>query len=383
MGTPRIPFTRSVRAPAEAEYVARCLAGGRLHGDGEFTHRAHELLKKRLGDVEVLLTTSCTHALELMAVLFELAPGDEVVLPSFTFSSTANAVALRGARIRFADIDPDTWSMELPELEAALAAGPRPPKAAIAMEYGGVCRDLEAMVARCARDGIWLGEDAAHAFFATHGGRPYGTFASVGAFSFHNTKNLSCGEGGAVVMRDRALFERALVLREKGTDRARFLRGEIDKYTWRDVGSSWLPSDLLAAVLVAQLEHADAMQAQRQAAWRAYQQALAPEAARFGFKLQQIPAGVLHPAHVFGLVLSTHEERVRVIKSLAAHGIQAVSHYEPLHVAPAGLRFGDGRALPVTESIAPRLLRLPLSSDLTLDEVHEVVERLLAALRGT
>ncbi|HTE53911.1 MAG TPA: dTDP-4-amino-4,6-dideoxygalactose transaminase [Kofleriaceae bacterium] len=368
-----LPFARHVAAPGEAALVAEALASGHVSGDGPFTARAGELLAERLG-AGVLLTTSCTHALELAGLLLGVGRGDEVVLPSFTFSSTANAFALRGAVVRFADVDPGTFSMEWAQLEAALTPRTR---VVVAMAYGGVMRDLAAIAEGCAARGIALVEDAAHGLFASAGGRPVGTFGRLGALSFHATKNVSCGEGGAIVLNDASLAERAVILREKGTDRTRFLRGEVDKYTWQEVGSSYLPSDLLAAVLVAQLEHAEASQARRHAIWDVYRAALAPRAAELGLGLQVIPPGVAHPAHVFAVTLPARIDRASLLRGVRESGVAVVSHYEPLHLAPA---HAGRERLPVTEDVAARLIRLPLHAAMSEDDAARVAAALLAAL---
>ncbi len=371
-----VPFVKHVSGPDELAYVGRALASGQISGDGQFTARATEMLCSRLGTDpgSVLLTTSCTHALELAALLLRIESGDEVIMPSFTFSSTANAFALRGATVRFADIDPGTLSMELPELEAKIT---RRTRAVVTVPYGGVMRDLAAIRDLCAARSIALVEDAAHCLFASLAGRPFGTFGAIGALSFHTTKNISCGEGGAIIINDAALRERALVLREKGTNRARFLRGEVNKYTWQDVGSSYLPSDVLAAILVAQLENAEATQARRQRIWRVYRDALGPRAAQLGLRLQDIPDAVTHPAHLFVVLVPPTVDRRLVLRALRETGALAVSHYEPLHLAPAR---GDGERLPVTEDIAPRLIRLPIHAAMTEDDAAGVARTLLTAV---
>jgi dTDP-4-amino-4,6-dideoxygalactose transaminase len=368
-----LPFARHVPAPGEAALVAEALASGHASGDGPFTARATELLAARLG-APVLLTTSGTHALELAALLLRVGPGDEVVLPSFTFSSTANAFALRGASLRFADIDPDTFSMEPAQLEAAL--GPRT-RVAVSVAYGGVVRDPAGLAALCAARGVTLVEDAAHALFAASDGRPLGRFGALAAFSFHATKNVSCGEGGAILVGDPDLRDRALVLREKGTDRTRFLRGEVDKYTWQEVGSSYLPSDALAAVLVAQLEHAEVSQARRHAVWRAYREALEPRADALGLGLQAIPPGLDHPAHVLAVTVPAGVDRGALLGALREGAIAAVSHYEPLHRAPA--HRGDEH-LPVTDDVAARLVRLPLHAAMEPADAHGIAAAFLRAV---
>lgn len=381
-----ISFAKHVLAPAELAYVERALESGHTSGDGPFTSRAAEILAGSLGlgDASVLLTTSCTHALELAALLLRVAPGDEVVMPSFTFPSTANAFALRGARVRFADIDHRTFSMELPQLEATLTPQTR---VVVAVPYGGVMRDVAAIRDLCLARQVALVEDAAHALFASMGGRAFGTFGAIGALSFHATKNVSCGEGGAIILNDATLRERALVLREKGTDRARFLRGEVDKYTWQDVGSSYLPADVLAAILVAQLENAVATQRQRHQIWQAYSAALVPRAAELRISLQEIPEDVQHPAHVFAVLLPPGSDRTAVLRDLRRAGVCAVSHYEPLHAAPAHAGGETDQTvlappLPVTEEIAGRLIRLPLHATMSDEDAARVTRALVEVLEA-
>jgi dTDP-4-amino-4,6-dideoxygalactose transaminase len=370
-----IPFSRRSAAPKELEYVREAIESGRVQGDGSYTKRASALLRERLG-APVLLTTSCTHALELAALVSDVGDGDEVIVPSYTFSSTANAFVLRGATLRFADVDPDTFSMELPQLEAAMTEHTR---AVCAVAYGGVLRDAARMAALCKERSITLIEDAAQGLFASTDGRPLGTYGRLGALSFHATKNVSCGEGGALILGDPSLLERAEIVREKGTDRSRYLRGEVDKYTWRAVGSSYLPSDVLAAMLTAQLEAADHSQGRRQAAWRTYKEILAPAAERAGFRAQTIPANVDHPAHLFAVVLPPSVSRDAVISGLREHGIQAVSHFEPLHRAAVR---PSAAQLPNTDDLARGLLRLPLYNELSIDDAAFVARALVAVLES-
>jgi dTDP-4-amino-4,6-dideoxygalactose transaminase len=384
-----IPFSKHCTAPREAQYVQESLASGHLSGDGPFTRRAAAILGAHLNGAPVLLTPSCSDALELAALLCDLGPDDEVVMPSLTFSSTANAFAIRGAALRFADVDPTTFSMELPQLQAAVTPATR---VVVAVHYGGVTRDIAAMRDYCLARGLRLVEDNAHGLFASCGGQPLGTFGPLGTLSFHGTKNVSCGEGGAVVVSDPALLGRAEILREKGTDRHRFLRGEVDRYTWREVGSSFLLADVLAALLTAQLEHAETIQARRHALVRRYRELLAPRAAELGLELQQAPQGYQPPAHLLAMLLPRGVERARVLVAMRERGVQATSHYEPLHLAPAyrpPVRRGALPSLPVTEDIGGRLLRLPLFPDLTLEAAErgavalcEVLQQLGAGARG-
>jgi dTDP-4-amino-4,6-dideoxygalactose transaminase len=369
-----IPFALPAFAPRAAAYIQAALESGHLEGDGAFTKKAAAHLQRWVGPSPVLLTTSCTHALELSALVLGLGPDDEVVMPSFTFVSTANAFALRGTQIRFADIDPGTFSMGVRELEAALT-----PKTTVvaAVHYGGVARDLDQLQDLCRIKGTRLIEDNAHGLFGTFKGRPLGSFGVMSALSFHKTKNVTCGEGGALVLNDRSLVERAEILREKGTDRARFLRGEIDKYTWREIGSSYLPSDMLSALLLAQLENADESQKARHAIWSRYEALIRPRAAELELVLQEIPDGLVHPAHMFAVLLPDRVERTRVLSRLKERGVSATSHYEPLHLSS---RARDKKPLPVTERVASRIVRLPLHPRITPSQVDHVAETLIAVV---
>ena len=371
-----IPFSRPGRAPLEDEYVLEALRSGAPAGDGPFSRRAAALLSARLDGAAVLLAPSGTAALELAALVLDLAPGDEVVMPSFTFPSTANAFRLRGCVVRFADVDPGTLSMGLPELKAARTAGTR---VVVGMPYGGVSRDLDLIADFCAAEGLTLVEDAAHGLYGGLRGREIGTLGRLAALSFHQTKNASCGEGGALVVCEPGLAARAEVLREKGTDRSRFLRGEIDKYTWQEVGSSYLLSDVLAAVLLAQLEAAEEWQRRRHAVWARYREALLPLVDELGVGLQEIGEGVRHPAHLFAFLAPRGLDRTGLLRRLREAGVAATSHYEPLHVAPAH----PGRErLPVTEDIAGRLVRLPLHPNITDEEAAGLAAATVAVLRA-
>jgi dTDP-4-amino-4,6-dideoxygalactose transaminase len=374
-----IPLTLPARAPRERAYLEAALERGHLHGDGPLSSQATALLARVLDGAPVLLTTSCTHALELMALLFELQHGDEVVLPSFTFPSTANAFALRGCRLRFADVDELTWSAERPQIEAALTPAT---KAIVTMGYGGVQRDVLGLEALCRERGLLWGEDAAHGLFARHNGRALGTVGALGALSFHSTKNVTCGEGGALVINDPALRQRAELLREKGTDRASFLRGEVPAYRWQDIGSSYLPSEILGALLCAHLEHAPTTQAARQAVVAVYADVIGAQAQRLGISLQHQPVGAEGPAHLFAVLVAPDVDRAEVIAGMRERGVVVASHYEPLHRAPAASRCADPVDLPTTDDVARRLLRLPLHAQLSVDDAHgvattflEVVER--------
>ena len=369
-----IPFNRPFLAGNEAKYVAEVLASGHLCGDGPFTQRATQWLERELGAPRVLLTTNCTHALEMCALLLDLGPGDEVIVPSFAFVTTASAFSARGAKLVFADVRADTLNLDERLLEPLLT--PRT-KAIVALHYGGVACELDALLALARPRGIAVVEDNAHGLFGSYRGQKLGTLGTFGTQSFHETKNITCGEGGALVINDPRRIARAEIVREKGTNRARFLRGQVDKYTWVEQGSSYLPSELLAAVLVAQLEASAAIQAARLRVWYRYFAALEPWARANGVQLPVVPPHCEHPAHVFHLLLPDLATRTAFLAHLKAQGVQAVFHYQPLHLSEVGRALG-GRVgqCPVTESVAERQARLPLFAGLTPADV----ERVLAAV---
>ena len=365
-----IPFNRPHRTGREKLLCAEAIASEHWRGDGPFTKRASALLAGLVGGGRVLLTTSCTHALEMAALLLELGPGDEVIVPAFTFVSTAGAFALRGARVVFADVDPRT--LDLDPADVARKAGPRT-RAVVPVHYAGVACDVDALAA--AAPGATLVEDNAHGLFGRWRGRPLGSLGALATQSFHDTKNVACGEGGALVINDPGLAARAEIIREKGTDRSRFFRGEVDKYTWVDLGSSYLPSDVLAAILVAQLEGHAEIQAARQRVWSRYQADLAGWAARHGVALPHLPEGAEHPAHIFWLRVRDLGVRTHLLAHLAARGVHATFHYQPLHLSEMGRRMGGQPGdCPVTEAAADTLVRLPLYADLTEHELDRVVD---------
>ena len=372
----RIPFNRPTVVGRELEYLHDVIGRGHWSGDGAFTRKCSAILESLLGAPSVLLTTSCTHALEMAALLLNLEPGDEVVMPSFTFVSTANAVALRGARPVFVDIRPDTLNMDSGAVEAAITPRTR---AIWVVHYAGVACDMDEIVEIAGRYGLPMVEDNAHGLFGHYRGRPLGSFGAMATLSFHETKNVSCGEGGALVINDSALIERAEILREKGTDRSRFFRGQVDKYTWVDVGSSYLPSEINAAVLYAQLEARERVQARRMAIWQRYAAALSEWALQVGAQLPSVPDGCDHPAHLFYVLLPTMSDRDAMIAHLQQRGILAVFHYVPLHLAPIGRQHGYVEAdLPITQDVSGRLVRLPLFAGLSDSEATEVIDGVLA-----
>jgi dTDP-4-amino-4,6-dideoxygalactose transaminase len=366
-----IPFNRTHVTGREVDLLTRALESGQWAGDGEYTLRASRMLERQLGYGRAMLTTSCTHALELAALLLEIGPGDEVVVPSFTFVTTASAFALRGAKLVFVDIRPDTLCLDERLLAAAITPRTR---AIVPVHYAGIACAMDRIGELAASVGASVVEDNAHGLFGTWRGRALGSFGRLSALSFHNTKNISCGEGGALIINDPSLVSRAEIVRDKGTNRARFYRGEIDKYTWVELGSSYLPSELVAAVLVAQLESAAAIQAARHHTWAAYAAGLADWADRHEVALPMIPGDCEHPAHLFYLIMREPEHRTSLLAHLRARGVLAVFHYVPLHLSEYGERYGVlPGALPVTERIADTLIRLPLYVDLTdADRAHVI-----------
>jgi len=372
MNTYRIPFNKPGLAGNELSYIADAIRLGHSAGDGSFTAKCHAFLENALGAPRVLLTTSCTHALEMAALLLEVGPGDEVIVPSFTFVSTVNAFVLRGARPVFADIREDTLNLD--ESQLAELITPRT-RVIVPVHYAGVGCAMETILEIAGQHGIAVVEDNAHGLFTRYRGRYLGTFGCLATQSFHETKNIICGEGGALVINDPRYVERAEILREKGTNRSRFFRGQVDKYTWVDIGSSYLPSDILAAFLYAQLEKREWIQARRCRIWNRYRQGLADWAAERGVRLPCVLPGCEHSYHMFYLVMPSLEERQGLIEHLKRRGILSVFHYLPLPLSAMGLQFG-GRPgqCPVTERISDCLLRLPFYNDLTAGEQDEVME---------
>jgi dTDP-4-amino-4,6-dideoxygalactose transaminase len=366
-----IPFTRPGLLDAALPRIQEALASGKLSGDGPFCRRAEKLLEELLGCRRALVTTSCTHALEMSALLLDLAPGDEVIVPAFTFVSTVNAFVLRGARVVFADIRPDTLNLDEGRLESRVTSRTR---AIVPVHYAGVGCELDAITAIARRCGAVIIEDNAHGLFASYRGKPLGGFGALATQSFHDTKNVTCGEGGALIVNDPGFVERAEILREKGTDRSRFFRGQVDKYTWVDVGSSYVLSDLLGALLVAQLEVCDEIQRRRARIWNRYMVELAEWAAVRGFRRPIVPDHCAQSFHMFYLLIPA-QRRQAFIEHLKTRGVQAVFHYQALHLSPMGLKYGGKAGMcPVTERIADELVRLPLYNDLTDADQSVVID---------
>jgi dTDP-4-amino-4,6-dideoxygalactose transaminase len=368
-----IPFNRTHISENELNYLTEAVRNGFTCGDGPFTERATMLLMAMTESGHALLTTSCTHALEMSAILLDLRPGDEVIMPSFTFMSTANAFALRGAVPVFVDCRPDTLNMDERLIEIAITERTR---AIVVVHYAGVACAMEPIRELCEHYALALIEDNAHGLGGSYRGRPLGSFGRMATQSFHATKNVQCGEGGALLLNDADLAGRAEIIREKGTDRSRFFRGQVDKYRWVDIGSSYLPSDVLAAQLTAQLEAMDKIQFLRHAVWRGYHEELADWAIKNGVSQPTVPDDCMHSAHLYYLLLPDLENRQAFIGHLSENGVQAAFHYQPLHVAPAGVRYGRvaPSGCPVTEEISDRLVRIPLYPDLDDVEMARVID---------
>ena len=372
----RIPFNRSSLAGREQEYISQAMAIGQIAGDQMFTRKCHELLEKRLGVPKALVTTSCTHALEMAALLLNIEPGDEVIVPSFTFVSTVNAFVLRGAKPVFVDIRPDTLNLDETKLAARITSRTR---AIVPVHYAGVACEMDAMMAIAARHSIAIVEDNAHGLFGKYKGKMLGTFGCLATQSFHETKNITCGEGGALLINQPDFIERAEIIREKGTNRSRFFRGQVDKYSWVDVGSSYLMSDILAAFLYGQLECAEAIQTKRQRVWEYYHKNLAAWAGKQGVRTPYVPAECEQTYHMYYLLLPSLETRQALIRHLKQQGILSVFHYLPLHLSEMGRKYGGKSGdCPVTEDLSDRLLRLPFYNELTEGDQAIVVEALRA-----
>ena len=366
-----IPFNRPALVGSELTYVSQAFAAGHVSGDGTFTKRCEQLLGQELGVPRVLLTTSCTSALDMAALLLDVGPGDEIVIPSFTFTSTVNAFVLRGARPVFIDIRPETLNLDERLLPGLLT---QRTKAIVPVHYAGIGCEMDVICETAAASGIAIVEDNAHGLFGRYRGRWLGTFGALATQSFHETKNFSCGEGGALLVNDPSLIERAEILREKGTDRSRFFRGQVDKYTWVDVGSSYLPSDILAAILLGQLEQRRIIQDRRRRIWDTYRSELTDWAADRDVGLPHVPLHRDQAYHLFYLVMPSEGARDGLIAHLRQRGIGAVFHYLPLHLSPMGRRTQARPApCPVTEDVSARLLRLPLFNDLSSADQGTVI----------
>ena len=368
----RVDFNQPTLMGKELEYIRQAIENRHISGDGSFTRLSQEYLQALLGVPRALLATSCTHALEMAAFLLDIQPGDEVIVPSFTFVSTINAFVIRGAQPIFIDIRPDTLNMDERLLSEKITPHTR---AVLPVHYAGVGCEMDEIMTVANQHRLVVIEDNAHGLFGKYKGRSLGTFGALATQSFHETKNITCGEGGALVINDPQYIERAEIIREKGTDRSRFFRGMVDKYTWVDLGSSYVLSDILAAFLYAQLEVSSAIQSARMRIWDAYDQNLRPWAAQQGVCTPFVPEHCQHPAHMYYLLMPDLATRQRFIAFLRAKGIYTVFHYLPLHLSEMGQKFG-GKAgdCPVTESVSDRLVRLPFYNTLTPEDQARVID---------
>ena len=370
----RVDFNRPVIVGREFEYMQQAIENAHISGDGPFTKKCHTFFEKELGVPKALLTTSCTHALEMAAMLLDVQPGDEVIIPDFTFVSTVNAFVLRGAKPVFVDIRPDTLNLDETKLEAALT--PKT-KAIIPVHYAGIGCEMDRIMEIATRHHLAVVEDNAHGLFGKYKGKYLGTFGSMASQSFHETKNFTSGEGGALLINDPVLVERAEIIREKGTNRARFFRGQVDKYTWVDIGSSYLPSDILAAFLFAQLEQREKIQLHRKRVWELYYAGLKEWADAHDVQLPHIPQHCEQSYHMFYMLLPNLELRQRLITYLRERGVYSVFHYLPLHLSDMGQRFGGKIGdYPVTERVSDQLIRLPFHNSLTSAEQEIVIDLL-------
>jgi dTDP-4-amino-4,6-dideoxygalactose transaminase len=354
----KIPFNKPYMTGHELEFIRQAHENNHLSGDGAFTKQCHLWLEQRTGCKKALLTHSCTGALEMAAILLDVKAGDEVIMPSFTFVSTANAFVLRGAVPVFVDIRPDTLNIDENLIEAAITPRTR---AICVVHYAGVACDMDAIMKIADKHGLPVVEDAAQGILSTYKGRPLGSIGQLGALSFHETKNVISGEGGALLVNDERFIERAEIIREKGTNRSKFFRGQVDKYTWVDIGSSYLPGEIIAAFLAAQMNEADAITRQRLAIWNRYHAWAAPLEAEHKVRRPIIPAECTHNAHMYYLLLPDLQARTTFIAELKAEDIGAVFHYIPLHSSPAGSKYCRAAGeLAVTDSTSERLVRMPL-----------------------
>lgn len=366
-----VRFNVPPQAGNELQYIKEAIDSGRLAGNGPFTKRCHDELQKLTSSGKVLLTPSCTDGLEMSAILAGIEPGDEVIMPSYTFVSTANAFVLRGAIPVFVDVEPATMNIDPVEVANAVT---KKTKAIVPVHYAGVGCDMDALGKIASQADIMIIEDAAQGIMSSIGDRPLGSFGDLAALSFHETKNIVSGEGGALLINNPELYDRAEIIWEKGTNRSKFFRGEVDKYTWVDIGSSYLPSELQAAFLLAQLESADVITQARLAAWNRYYDSLLPFERTGKIRLPVIPDNCTHNAHMFYVLLNSNEEQKRVLDSMKRADVNAVFHYQPLHSAPAGKMYGRAHGdLEVTDDVASRIVRLPLFSGISQQEIDLVI----------
>ena len=370
-----VDFNNPAPVGKELDYVTQAIQSGHISGDGAFTKKCHAILQEGLGVPRVLLTTSCTHALDMSAILLNINQGDEVIIPDFTFVSTVNAFVLRGAKPVFVDIRPDTLNLDEAKLEEAVTAHT---KVIVPVHYAGVGCEMDAILEIAHRRNLKIVEDNAHGLFGKYKGKYLGTFGALASQSFHETKNFNCGEGGALLINDSELIDRAEIVREKGTNRSRFFRGQIDKYTWVDIGSSYLPSDILAAFLYGQLEQRERIQGHRKVLWDTYYMGLKDWAAKHDVQLPMIPEYCEQSYHMFQMLMPNLELRQKLIMYLRERGILSVFHYLPMHLSDMGRSFGGSVGdCPVTERVSDQLIRLPFHNVLTGTEQEEVMEAIL------
>jgi dTDP-4-amino-4,6-dideoxygalactose transaminase len=370
----KVDFNHPTLMGNELEYIRQAIENAHISGDGPFTKKCHALLEAQLDIPRALLTTSCTHALEMSAILLDIQPGDEVIFPDFTFVSTVNAFVLRGARPIFLDIRPDTLNLDESKLEAALTPHT---KVVVVVHYAGVGCEMDTIMEIAGNRNIPVVEDNAHGLFGRYEGKYLGTFGSMATQSFHETKNFTSGEGGALLINDPELVERAEIIREKGTNRSRFFRGQVDKYTWIDIGSSYLPSEILAAFLFAQLEQREKIQSHRKQVWETYYAGLTEWASAHGVQLPYVPEYCEQPHHMFYMLMPDLHLRQRLISYLHERGIISVFHYLPLHLSEMGGKFGGRQGdCPVTERVSDQLIRLPFHNSLTGSDVELVIENI-------
>ncbi|PNX47853.1 MAG: dTDP-4-amino-4,6-dideoxygalactose transaminase [Thermoplasmata archaeon M8B2D] len=367
----RIPFNKPFLVGKELYYIAQAIMSGHSAGDGMFTKKCQRLMEETFGAKKVLLTTSCTAALEMSAILCQIKPGDEVILPSFTFVSTANAFYLRGARMSFVDIEKDTLNIDVTKIENAIT---EKTKVIVPVHYAGIACDMDTIMEIANRHKLYVVEDAAQGVNAKYNGNFLGTIGDIGTYSFHETKNYTCGEGGAIIINNEKFFEKAEIIREKGTNRGKYFRGEVNKYTWVDIGSSYLPSDILAAFLFAQLENMEQINRRRGEIFDYYYKALMPLVNDGKFRLPYVSSECKCNSHLFYVILNDKNTRNGLMDFLKSKGILSVFHYIPLHLSQVGRSMGytDGQ-LPITEDMSGRLLRLPFFYDMTKDNQTEVV----------
>ncbi len=358
----KYPFNKPFLTGKEKDYIIQAVETGKISGDGKFTKLCHEFFEERYGFKKAMLTTSCTDALEMSAILLDFKPGEEVIVPSFTFVSTANAFAIRGIKIVFADSEVSSPNIDVSKIEELITPAT---KAIAIVHYAGIACDMEPLMKLTEKHGLHLIEDAAHSIDSFHKNRPLGTFGSLSAFSFHETKNVISGEGGMLVLNDTGLVNRAEIIREKGTNRSAFFRGEVDKYNWVDIGSSFLPSDIIAAFLYAQLENLDMIQKRRISIWEQYYEALKGLAGDGFFTLPVIPEYAMNNGHMFYMICRSLEERQELIEYLKKNDILPTFHYQSLHKSPYFKDKHDGRELPNSDMYSERLLRLPLYYELS------------------